>query len=127
MKLRSCLRVTLIILLIASWPPWAETAEKRVPTSSELVEGEGDGLEVADKKLNVAYQKLLGILDNDGKATLREAQRKWVAWRDAQAEFDAQLLRGGKLWQMERNGSTAGLTEKRTIQLQGDYKRFKEG
>ncbi len=74
--------------------------------------------------MNAAYQKLFGILTAEGKTALRDAQRKWLAWRDAQAEFDAHQLRGGKLWQMELDGSTAGLTEERTIRLQEDYKRF---
>ena len=74
--------------------------------------------------MNAAYQQLLGILDDTGKRTLRESQRKWLAWRDAQAEFDSHHLEGGKLRPMERNGSLMKTTETRTAQLLADYKRF---
>ena len=127
MRLCSGVWLPLFALSVGFLAPLPVSAEERSRTNGELVAGEADRLEVADKKMNAAYQKVLGILDSDGKAALREAQRKWLAWRDAQAEFDAHQLKGGKLWQMELHGSTAGLTEQRTIQLQGDYKRFKDG
>ena len=126
MKLRHGLASTLLVLLLGFVAPPGSGAGKRVPvTNGELVEGERDRLEIADNKMNAAYQKLLGILDNEDKAVLREAQRKWVAWRDAQAQFDAHQLKGGKLWQMELSGSKAGLTERRTTELQENYERFK--
>ena len=123
MKLRSSLSICIVSLGLVALR--ADGAEKHGATNSELVAGEADRLETADKKMNEAYRKLLGILDDDGKAALRQAQRKWIAWRDAQSEFDAHQSKGGKLWQMELNGSTAQITEKRTIQLQEDYTRFK--
>ena len=82
--------------------------------------------DAADAKMNTAYQQLLGILDKHGKTTLKEAQRKWLAWRDAQAEFDCHALEGGKLQRMERGGSLRKTTETRTAQLLADYKRFKD-
>lgn len=127
MKLCCGLWLPVLALSLGFLAPLPARAEERSRTNGELVAGEADRLEIVDKKMNAAYQKVLGILDSDGKAALREAQRKWLAWRDAQANFDAHQLRGGKLWQMELHGSTAGLTEKRTLQLQGDYKRFKDG
>lgn len=95
-------------------------------TNRQLIEIGIAGFDAADKKMNVAYQKLLGILDDEGKSTLREAQRAWVVWRDAEAEFDSHHLAGGKLRPLERWGSLTLSTEARTARLLEDYKRFKE-
>ena len=127
MKRRLSVATPLMLLLLWLIAPSGNGVERGGRTNGALVEGEADRLSVADDKMNAAYQKLLGVLDADGKAALREAQRKWLAWRDAQAEFDAHQLKGGKLWQMELDGSRAGTTERRTIQLQEDCKRFGEG
>ena len=118
-------RILLATLLLALAAPFGHSAEKPVRTNSELIEEQAEELSAADKRMNAAYQKLLGLLGDEGKAALRSAQRKWLAWRDAQAEFDAHQLKGGKLWQMELHGSTAATTARRATQLQEDYKRFK--
>jgi uncharacterized protein YecT (DUF1311 family) len=95
-------------------------------TNRELIDGAIEHFEAADKKMNAAYQKLLGILDADGKSSLRDAQRAWISWRDAQAEFDSHQFGDGKLRPLERWGSRAQSTEARTTRLLDDYKRFKE-
>jgi uncharacterized protein YecT (DUF1311 family) len=124
MKTRSVF-TTAVLIVLASVPSIGHCAEKRPLTNHELTEMAFDEFSVADKKMNAAYQQLLGILDDTGKRTLRESQRKWLAWRDAQAEFDSHQLEGGKLRPMERNGSLRQTTETRTAQLLADYKRFK--
>ena len=123
MKPRLVLTFT-VPLLLASVPPVGNCAEKRPPSNHELTDMAFDAFGEADKKMNAAYQQLLGILDDTGKRTLRESQRKWLAWRDAQAEFDSHHLEGGKLRPMERNGSLRLTTETRTAQLLAAYKRF---
>ena len=95
-------------------------------TNRQLIDVESARFNAADKKMNVAYQKLLGALGDEGKSTLREAQRAWLVWRDAQAEFDSHHLAGGKLRPLERWGSLTLSTEARTTRLLDDYKRFKE-
>jgi uncharacterized protein YecT (DUF1311 family) len=95
-------------------------------TNRQLIDGEIAQFDAADKKMNAAYQKLLGVLEDEGKSTLREAQRAWLVWRDAQAEFDSHHLAGGKLRPLERWGSRILSTEARTTRLLDDYKRFKE-
>ena len=41
----------------------------------------------ADQKLNVAYQKLLAKLDKKEAALLRESQRGWIKFRDADVKL----------------------------------------
>ena len=123
MKIRS-LVIPAVLVVLAGVAPVGRCAEKRPPSNHELTDMAFDEFSAADKKMNAAYQQLLGILDETGKRTLRESQRKWLAWRDAQAEFDSHHLEGGKLRPMERNGSLMKTTEIRTAQLLADYKRF---
>jgi uncharacterized protein YecT (DUF1311 family) len=119
--MKLCHHVVLFFVLAAFIPHPASGQ-----TNRQLIEIEIERFSAADKKMNVAYQKLLGILDEEGKSTLREAQRAWVVWRDAEAEFDSHHLAGGKLRPLERWGSLTLSTEARTTRLLDDYKRFKE-
>ena len=40
-----------------------------------------------DKALNEAYANLLDGMEKDSAAKLKESQRKWIAWRDAEFAF----------------------------------------
>jgi uncharacterized protein YecT (DUF1311 family) len=126
MKIRYLYLNGLLVLLAALVGSAAKCAGKKpLITNHQLVERALDEFSAADTKMNAAYQQLLAILDDDGKAALKEAQRKWIEWRDAEAQLDAHELKGGKLFQMEVNGSLAETTKKRTDQLVEYYKRFK--
>ncbi len=43
--------------------------------------------EAWDKELNIAYAALLDGMDKDSAAKLKEAQRKWVVYRDGEFAF----------------------------------------
>lgn len=51
----------------------------------------------ADRELSKAYQMLLSHQDEEGKRRLREAQRAWIVWRDADARFAASSEGDGSL------------------------------
>lgn len=95
-------------------------------SNAEMREQASVILDRSDKAMNQAYQKLLGILNDEGKKRLRESQRAWLAFRDAQAGFDSHHMAGGTGESLERLGSLNGLTEERTKRLQEDYQRFKD-
>ena len=72
----------------------------------------------ADAELNRAYKKLLNGLDAESQKKLKAAQRAWLAFRDAQAEFAADAeARGGSMQPMIYFGARAELTRERTKQL----------
>jgi uncharacterized protein YecT (DUF1311 family) len=74
--------------------------------------------EKADAELNRAYKKTLSDLDADGQKKLKATQRAWIAFRDAQAEFDADSeARGGSMYTMIYYGDLARLTRDRIKQL----------
>ncbi len=80
-----------------------------------------------DAELNKVYAKVLAKLDDEGKAKLKAAQRAWVAFRGAQAEMDADLMRGGSAAPLLRAGSLTGTTKKRVQELKEFLKQLEDG
>lgn len=61
-------------------------------TSSLRASAEGDDLRAADAELNRVYQKALKAMpDAATKDKLREAQRAWVVFRDAEIDLNTSL------------------------------------
>jgi uncharacterized protein YecT (DUF1311 family) len=71
----------------------------------------------ADAELNKVYAQALAKLDDEGKAKLKAAQRAWIAFREAHAEFEADAMRGGSAAPLLRSGSLASTTRLRTKEL----------
>jgi len=80
---------------------------------------------VSDKAMNIAYANLMTVLNEEGKKRLKEAQRAWIAYRDAQAGFDSHHLSGGTMEGLEQIGALNLLTQERTKRLVEDCARFK--
>ena len=87
-----------------------------VPIPCLHASAEGDDLRAADAELNAVYQKALNAMpDGDAKEKLRDSQRAWITYRDAEITLYAALGTGGgglKITQTE-------LTEERTKRLRG--------
>jgi uncharacterized protein YecT (DUF1311 family) len=74
--------------------------------------------ERVDAELNKIYQSLLAKLaDTEAKNKLRESQRAWIAFRDAEAAFAADQFRGGSMAPTIRYEVMAELTQRRIKQL----------
>ncbi len=76
---------------------------------------EGEELRAADAELNASYQKAMAAMPSAGtKAKLKEAQRAWVAFRDAQIALNGELpgATGNTLKMLQTE-----LTQERTKQL----------
>lgn len=71
----------------------------------------------ADAELNAVYKRVMAKQDAEGKKKLVAAQRAWVVFRDAQARFDADEMRGGSAEPLLYYGSRARLTRERTAVL----------
>ncbi|HEY5710880.1 MAG TPA: lysozyme inhibitor LprI family protein [Allosphingosinicella sp.] len=99
----------------------------------------GLDFEAADRELNIAYRSAIRSAqqadreyariesaaggDRSGEpgeeATLREAQRAWVGFRDAQCRMESFEARGGSMQTMLDSGCRATLTRARTAELRG--------
>jgi uncharacterized protein YecT (DUF1311 family) len=78
--------------------------------------------EAWDARMNAAYRKLLDVLDADARDKQREAQRRWVAFRDA--EFEAIAARngtGGTLDGVLIAGERLALVKRRALDLAQSY------
>lgn len=95
-------------------------------TTVEMKEEASRIYEASDKAMNAAYSQLMGVLNEEGKKRLKEAQRAWIAYRDAQAGFDSHHLAGGTMEGLERTGALNLLTQERTKRLREDFARFKD-
>jgi len=78
--------------------------------------------EKADAELTVVLKKLVAALNDEGKRKLMAAQRSWVAYRDAQATFDADTARGGSLVRGMFATIRTSMTEQRTAELKKTLK-----
>lgn len=71
----------------------------------------------AELELRAARAKLLDKLDQTGKAKFLAAQSAWVQFRRANAEFQADLVRGGTLSPLIQTTVMADMTEARVAEL----------
>ena len=86
----------------------------------ELTRQAAAEFEKADAQLNDIYKKALAnaaAVDEERKQKLIKAQRAWLLYRDAEAAYEADDLRGGTAYSMEYNGARTTLTEERVKTL----------
>jgi uncharacterized protein YecT (DUF1311 family) len=57
-------------------------------TTAGMVDCSHKAFVAYDKQLNEIYQKVLASVDPESAKQIRDAQRKWVAWREAQIKAD---------------------------------------
>jgi uncharacterized protein YecT (DUF1311 family) len=73
----------------------------------------------ADAELNRIYGALLTKLpDAEGKEKLKQSQRAWLAFRDAEAAFVADQARGGSMAPTIRYQTMTELTHQRKVHLE---------
>lgn len=71
----------------------------------------------ADAELNKTYEALLKKLpDAEGKEKLKQRQRAWLAFRDAEAAFASDQVRGGSMAPTIRYATMTELTLQRIKQ-----------
>src|SRR5699024_3694632 len=57
-------------------------------------------LEAADARLNSTYKALTQQLEKADLERLKQAQRAWISYRDAQCAFESEPSRGGSIYPM---------------------------
>jgi uncharacterized protein YecT (DUF1311 family) len=108
-----------MVLCLGQGKPDTSAAEKVSPDSTlGMVMALDVKIKAADAKLNEAYQKVLGRLDETGKKKIKEAERAWIVFRDAQCEAEADEARGGTLAQILGQRCRLRMIEARTAELE---------
>ncbi|MBN3789627.1 lysozyme inhibitor LprI family protein [Burkholderia sp. Ac-20353] len=88
------------VLLLASGASWAAQTDclnNNSGTQTDINECIGRSMKASDRQLNDTYRALLAKVSKDGGEHLRKAERAWLAWRDAQCEFNTMGTRGGSI------------------------------
>ena len=80
--------------------------------------------EEADKALNGVYKQLMAKLEPARQEKLRAAQRAWILFRDASAEFEASEAEGGSMYPLVYMATQVVKTEHRVDELNGILKRL---
>jgi uncharacterized protein YecT (DUF1311 family) len=76
----------------------------------------------ADAELNKCYEaRLTKLPDVEGKEKLKQSQRAWLVFRDAEAAFAADEARGGSMVSTIRYEIMAELTRQRIKQLKARF------
>jgi uncharacterized protein YecT (DUF1311 family) len=76
-----------------------------------------------DATLNAVYKKLMAALDEpDQKAALKTAERAWIAYRDAECDFQYGGKDGGTDGRLRADECLTTLTHDRIVQLQDSLK-----
>lgn len=71
----------------------------------------------ADQALNARYKAASARLSPASRLLLRNAQRSWIAFRDAQCTFETSGVRGGSAYPMVKASCLKELTQQRIRQL----------
>jgi uncharacterized protein YecT (DUF1311 family) len=80
---------------------------------------------LADAELSKEYERALKSIAQyyrpSDVANLRDAQRKWIAYRDAVCKAEYELIGGGTAGPTTRMACLVRLTKQRTADLEADY------
>ncbi len=127
MKTRSITLCALLFLLLLP-AAFAKTQKER---QVQPCEGYGSQAEAtgcahreylaADAELNKTYSRLVGILDADEKALLKESELNWIKYRDSNCVFESSQYAGGTMRPMIESFCLTRVTKARTAELKGQY------
>ena len=78
----------------------------------------------ANGELDKTYKQLMAKLDEQQQKSLKEAQRAWIKWRDAEADIIARVggAIGGSALRVDYANAQAKLIKERTEVLRGYLK-----
>jgi uncharacterized protein YecT (DUF1311 family) len=78
----------------------------------------------ANADLDKVYKQLMSKLDAEQQKSLKEAQRAWIKWRDAEADIIARVggAVGGSAMRVDYANAQAKLIKERTEVLRGYLK-----
>jgi uncharacterized protein YecT (DUF1311 family) len=98
------------------------TSHANAQSQAEMNRQAANDFENVDAELNSTYAALMAKLpDAESKRKLKESQRAWIAFRDAEATFAADQFRDGSAAPVLRWTSMTETTEQRIKQLKTDF------
>jgi len=117
--------MVIMVLLIASnyakTPDFKKCYDNAMSTHEQLMCADKE-LKYWDTMLNKEYKKLYKSLPKEEKPRLKDAQRKWIKFRDAECIFAGYPMRGGSAEGILRLGCKVRLTKIRAIELKKTFR-----
>jgi uncharacterized protein YecT (DUF1311 family) len=119
MKTSIRLFAAMIALAIAAAPLITHGEDFKPPGTDEQA-----AVDSANAEIDRVYKQLLSKLDAEQQKSLKEAQRAWIKWRDAEADAVARLggAVGGSAMRVDYANAQAKLIKERTEVLRGYLK-----
>jgi uncharacterized protein YecT (DUF1311 family) len=117
----------LILALLAVCEGHERSLEVLCPEATTTVEMQAclrQRYEAADKALNRVYKQLMSKLESGRREKLRAAQRAWIRFRDASAEFEAGEAEGGSMYPLVYMATQVLKTEHRVDELKEILRRL---
>ena len=107
------------VLAVRAAVQTAETGAdcKNAATTAAMRACENARYQKADQRLNAIYKDLIKQLDAGPREKLRLAQSAWLRFREANADFQAEVAREGTLAPLIKMSVLADMTEARTAEL----------
>jgi uncharacterized protein YecT (DUF1311 family) len=112
------LSLCVIGTVMISAPSFAAPCDN-AQSQGELNRCEALNFQIADKRLNAAYKKVVSGLDGSLKQKLVKAQRLWIQFRDANCDYERGGVDGGGATLMIYYGCLAQTTTARTKTFEG--------
>jgi len=117
----------ILSLSVASSAAYAQKLDcKNASDQSTLNECADKDLKASDAKLNEVYRALSAKTSQQGKTSLQNAQRAWLAYRDAQCRFETMGTIDGSIHPMVYASCMDKLTQAQT-KLLGTQLHCEEG
>ena len=90
---------------------------------------EAAAVDRANGEIDQVYKELMGKLDVKQQKSLKEAQRAWIKWRDAEADFITRLggAEGGSSFRVDYSNALLKLIKERTEVLSGYVRDSENG
>lgn len=112
----------LAILTFVAWSAVAPSGPPSDPCSGttqlDMNECAAQRFEAARARLELHYGTALGCLNTESAEELRQVQRAWLAYRDAECQWQAAPYEGGSIQPLVFVGCLAELTERRADALE---------
>lgn len=98
---------------------WYERCVEEDSTTVGMEQCSDKAYEKWDKEMNKVYQGLMKKLPVKDREVLRESQRAWLKFRDAELKFGFVVYGGlhGTIWRVVYGGDRVDLVKQRTLKL----------
>ncbi len=117
-------RVLYCAMLLSAGLPWQVVAQEECANAmsqAEITACSVIDYKNADEALNGTYKVIMPAITNPQREQLRNAQRAWIKFRDANCEHQAFDTRGGSIYQAVKNDCLTRVTLARVEELKRIY------